>query len=74
MKKLTNPWLEHVKVVRENNPDLPFKEAMKLASETYTKKKVVSIVSEVTEPEVTEPEVTENIESEVPETQEENIN
>ena len=69
MKKLTNPWLEHVKVVRENNPDLPFKEAMKLASETYTKKKVVSIVSEVTEPEVTE-----NIESEVPETQEENIN
>ncbi len=30
-----NLWLEHVKYVRSENPDLIYKDALKLAKETY---------------------------------------
>ena len=30
-----NSWLEHVKSVREKNPDVIYKEALKLAKESY---------------------------------------
>ena len=31
----TNSWLEHVKSVREQNPNVIYKDALKLAKETY---------------------------------------
>lgn len=34
----TNPWLQHVKQVRAQNPNLSYKDALKVASETYVKK------------------------------------
>ena len=36
--KRTNQWLEHVKKVREANPDLVYKEVLSRATETYTPK------------------------------------
>ena len=33
-----NPWLEHVKKVRAKNKNMPYKDVLKKAKETYTKK------------------------------------
>lgn len=33
-----NPWIEHVKTVKENNPSLKYKDVLKKAKETYQKK------------------------------------
>jgi hypothetical protein len=33
-----NPWLEHVKKVRAKNKNMPYKEVLKKAKETYKKK------------------------------------
>lgn len=32
---MTNPWLEHVKKVKKENPKLAFKEVLKKAKKTY---------------------------------------
>lgn len=36
-EKKKNPWIEHVKKVREQNPDMIMKEVLKKAKETYKK-------------------------------------
>ena len=36
--KKPNPWLEHIKQFREAHPDLKFKDVLKQAKETYSKK------------------------------------
>jgi hypothetical protein len=43
--KKVNPWTEHVKKYRSENPGMSFKEALKGASETY-KKGGVMVVEE----------------------------
>jgi hypothetical protein len=35
--KRLNPWLEHVKAMREKNPDIKYKELLQLAKESYVK-------------------------------------
>lgn len=37
MEKKTNPWLEHVKKVKQENPELQFKDVLKKAKQTYKK-------------------------------------
>jgi hypothetical protein len=37
-EKKTNPWNEHVKAFRAAHPDMKFKEVLKEAAKTYTKK------------------------------------
>ena len=32
-----NPWLEHLKKIKKENPKLSLKEVMKIAKETYKK-------------------------------------
>lgn len=39
MAKKTNPWLVHVKSVRDKNPKMAFKDVLKKAKSTYKKKK-----------------------------------
>lgn len=34
---MTNPWIEHVKAWRAQNPGVPYKVALQEASKTYTK-------------------------------------
>ncbi len=36
--KNKNPWIEHLNKVKKENPELTFKERVKLAKETYKKK------------------------------------
>lgn len=35
--KKNNKWLEHIRTYRQNNPDVSYKEALKLAKESYTR-------------------------------------
>ena len=43
-KRSYNPWLDHVKTYRRDNPDLSFKEVLSQAKSTYTKK--IKVVKE----------------------------
>lgn len=36
-KKRKNPWLEHVKQVKKDNPGLSYKEVLKKAKESWKK-------------------------------------
>ena len=36
---MVNPWIEHVKATKKKNPKRSFKEILKEAKKTYTKKK-----------------------------------
>ena len=40
-QKKSNPWLEHVKKFRQDNPKLSYKEVLQQARKTYTKVKPV---------------------------------
>ena len=35
---MQNPWMVHVEETRKSNPELEFKDVLKLAGKTYTKK------------------------------------
>lgn len=35
--KKNNKWLEHIRSYRQTNPDVSYKEALKLAKESYTR-------------------------------------
>jgi len=37
-EKRENPWLVHVKTVRESHPELSYKDILKEAKETYKRK------------------------------------
>ncbi len=37
-KLMQNPWMVHVAETRKSNPNLEFKDVLKLAGKTYTKK------------------------------------
>lgn len=37
-KLMQNPWMVHVTETRKSNPNLEFKDVLKLAGKTYTKK------------------------------------
>ena len=36
-KKKENPWLSHVKLTKEKNPKMKFKDVLKEAKKSYTK-------------------------------------
>ena len=38
VKLMQNPWMIHVEETRKANPELEFKEVLKLAGKTYSKK------------------------------------
>ena len=38
MAKKSNPWLDHVKKIKKDNPKLALKEVLKKASKSYKKK------------------------------------
>jgi hypothetical protein len=60
ISKKPNPWMEHLKAVREANPDITYKEAMSLAKQTYQKKK--KIKKKVFKSDVSTPHVSSKIE------------
>ena len=37
-KLMQNPWMKHVEETRKANPELQFKDVLKLAGKTYSKK------------------------------------
>lgn len=46
-EKKVNPWLEHCKEVRKNNPSISYKEVLKLAKVSYNKKGDIVKLSDV---------------------------
>ena len=38
LPRKVNPWLVHVKTVKDANPTISYRDILKLAKETYTKK------------------------------------